>query len=233
MSEFATIIDKIGFVSQCYTSFELQPYVIYRKDREEVFFKYAREHTPVPLHFNEPEIQSLESLEKYDKSEAFTYIREATNSGAFLTRLAMLVATLEAMAGEIDSSSARVTDKKYIANEILRDSEFCNKIFKYGTGIRNQMLHGHEIDYNIHGKINYNEKIYTRIVNYFNDNYGLKINTNVVNPQRSFPGSYETWWGWIKPKKTDEKINLEFIHDRFSGPNFDEHFEMCDNPENY
>lgn len=233
MSEFVPIIDKIGFVSQCYTSFELQPFIIFRKDREEVFFKYSREHPPTPLHFDEPEIQSLESLEKYDKSETFTYIREATNSGAFLTRLAMLVATLESIAGEMDSGSARITDKDYIANEILRDSALCDKIFRYGTGIRNQMLHGHEIDYSIHGKINYNEEIYTSIVNYFNNNYGSKINTKVVNPQRSYPGSYETWQGWIKTKKTDEKINLEFFHDRFSGPNFHEHFKICDNPENY
>lgn len=233
MAEFISLVDKIGFISQCYTSFELQPYVIYRKDREEVFFKYAREQRPVPLHFNKPDMQSLENLERYDKNEVFTYLRESTNAGSFTTRLAMLVAALEAIAGEVKNRKMRGTDKKYIADKILKNSDLCDNIFKYGTGIRNQILHGHEINLEIHGETNYNEQIYSSIVDFFNDNYGLKINTNVVNPQRTFPGTYQTWQGWIKPKKTDAKINLEFIQDAFPESGFHEYFETCDNPENY
>ena len=145
----------------------------------------------------------------------------------------MLVAALEAIAGEVKNRKMRGTDKKYIAEKILKNSDFCNKIFKYGSGIRNQILHGHKINLEIHGETNYNEQIYSSIVDFFNDNYGLKINTNVVNPQRTFPGTYQIWQGWIKPKKTDAKINLEFIQDTFPESGFHEYFETCDNPENY
>ena len=101
-------------------------------------------------------MQSLENLERYDKNEVFTYLRESTNAGSFTTRLAMLVAALEAIAGEMKNQKIRGTDKKYIAEKILKNSDLCDNIFKYGTGIRNQILHGHEINLEIHGETNYN-----------------------------------------------------------------------------
>lgn len=231
--EFIEVVEKIAFVSQCYTSFELQPFIIFRNDRDEVFFRYAQERAPVPLHFNKDEIKSLENLESYTKNKVFTYLRESTNAGSFYTRFAMLVAALEAMAGEIETESTRTTDKKYIADKILLDTDLCNKIFEYGSGIRNQMLHGREIDLQIHGDIKYNEKIYESIIKYFNENYNLKVDTKIVNPQRTFPGTYHTWRGWLKRKQKLKPICLELLQDKFLGSDFSEYFEFSENPDDY
>ncbi len=72
-------------------------------------------------------------LERYEETgDVFRYLREATNATTFYTRLVMLVSALEAMAGELRNNGFRHVDRQYIANEILRDEELCERLFGGG-----------------------------------------------------------------------------------------------------
>ncbi len=113
----------------------------------------------------------------------------------------MLIIALESIAGE---ESINVTDKDYIKNVILKDNALFDKIFQHGTGIRNKIFHGKEVEI----KDNYVKKIYKSIVKYFNTKYHTTINLNVVNPQRTFSGSKNLVMRFIQ--SADKTVCLDF-----------------------
>jgi hypothetical protein len=102
--ELASLIDRIAFVSQCFTMVEVQPFFILKLNENEdrvLFAYYSKERRGVPLHFSAKEQEALAELEKYEeKGDVFRLLRESTNATRFYTRFVMLVAALEAMAGE-------------------------------------------------------------------------------------------------------------------------------------
>ena len=230
-SNFYPLVDKIAFVTQCFTVVALEPYLVRRTDRAEFFLQFSNERRPVPLHFGEDELESLRALERYEeKGDPFRYMREAINTPDFYVRLAMLASALEGIAGETRPGS---TNHNYIKNEILDNTPLHEKIFAGQEGIRNQLLHGKKIDDDEHGDTAYCGIVYGKIINYFNSEHGTKINTDVIGAPRTIGRSYNVWRGWMKPRLDRSDVDLA----QFSGIDLHEatkNFEVLnDAPSDY
>ena len=219
ISDLLPIVNRISVASQCYASADIGPYLIIRKNNNaERLFRlwYVRTPGPNEIAFRDDEIETVAKLDALgDKIHALIYLREATNAYTFLTRFMMLLAALEALAGE---KKANVIDKDFIKNEILQDEEFADKLFKSGEGLRNAIAHGKPIDtleLTLEG-IDYISKTYNAIIGYLNRKFELKIDTNVVNPQRTLHGVYQAIDEWISPD-SEEHIQLRLIMEQFDG----------------
>lgn len=250
--ELFSIVDRIAFVSQCYTLADHDPFLVLKtndNEQRQLFFRFADETTVTPLSFMEKEITALQALEVYEeKGDVFRYLREATNATTFYTRLTMLITALEAMAGEREDPKGRqkMTKTDYIKNDILKDEDLYDKVFGYGTGVRQKLLHGGKVDLasDEHKDRNYIEEIYTAILSYFEKSHGVAIETQVVHPQRTPLGNYREWTGWIEPKKASDQLDLRSINESFknshdgtalgSDRDFDERFVSLDEvPKGY
>lgn len=206
------IIQQCCFVSQCYFSLIPESWMVIKENDnpENAFFLYfTREIKAVPLHFNKEELESLKKLQSFPRKPAFMYLNESTNATTFYSRLAMLIIALESIAGE---KCPNITDKDYIKNTILKDGQLFEEIFNFGDGFRNKIFHGKEAD--ITG--DYIDKIYKKIVEYFNFEYSTKVNLGVKHPQRNPWGNYEELKGFFRPK---DGIDIDFkkVIDQFSG----------------
>lgn len=186
-------VRKISFVSQCFASMDIETYFLVKLNNnpEKVFFlSWFNSTGSVPLHFEDDEKESLTKLETFEHPIAFEYISQSTRSATYATRLAMLIIALESIAGE---SSPGVTNKDFIKNSILQDEELYDEIFERISGIRNKIFHGKEVFYSK----DYAEILYKKIVSYFNTNFGTKINTDVIEPQRTPFGNYLGSHAWF------------------------------------
>lgn len=226
---FHKLVDQIAFVGQCHTTIELEPFLIARSGDDKFFWRYSRSFGTVPLHFNSEEVRSLKALENYNQvGDIFLYMREAVNATSFNTMLTMLVSALEAAGGGIDAPKKEV--REYIANNILKDAALCDKLFKYREGIRNQILHGGFIDLEQHGETNYTGIVYDAIIDYFNENYGLKIDKKAVNRPRSLAGGYESWSHWCEWVHSEEEISLKLLQEKFKSADMVSFFRPIDVP---
>jgi hypothetical protein len=146
---------------------------------------------------------------------------------------AMLVAALEGLAGE---KKPNTTDRDFICNEILKDKQLCDRIFSHGGGIRNQILHGKQIDIK-HGEINYGSVIYAKIVECFNRHICTSINTNVFSPHRKPIGNYEAISIFLEPKNKEREPTLkevsEILDNRSYANDFKGLFNLVDMPAEY
>lgn len=232
--ELHRIVDRIAFIGQCHTAAELESFIICKPNDERFFWQYTTKRGPVPLHFNENEIRSLTVLNQYEESgDVFRYLREATNATSYYTMLVMLVSALEAIAGTTNEKGSRAINKNVIADEILKDKELTDKLFKYGEGIRNQILHGGFVDHDMHGRTNYNEIIYNSIIDYFNECHGSEIDKGAVGRPRTIIGSYSVWRGWCEWVKEDEELSLEVLNQKFDAPDEAKYFTMIDKPDDF
>ncbi len=198
------IIVQCCFVSQCYFRIISEPFMVLKQNDNPnniIYLYHTKERKEVPLPFRKEEIESVKHLESFPRKVAFMYINESTNTTSFYSRLAMLIIALESIAGE---KSTSVTDKDCIKDDILKDNALFDKIFEHGTGIRNKIFHGKEVEI----RENYVKKIYKSIVKYFNTEYHTTINLNVVQPQRTFSGSKNLVKRFIQA--ADKTVCLDF-----------------------
>lgn len=228
------IVQRCCFVSQCYFSLIPESWMVVKKNNnpDNIFFlRFTKEEKTVPLHFDKEEIESLKKLESFPRKPAFMYLNESTNAVTFYSRLAMLIIALESIAGE---KSPNVTDKDYIKNNILKDGQLFDEIFAFRNGIRNKIFHGKDVILTE----NYINKIYKKIVEYFNSEFGTQINLDVVDPQRTPWGNYEELSSFFKPKG-GISIDFKEVVEKFSDsaethrPIPEVYYELSDNVEDY
>lgn len=232
--QFDRLVDRIAFIGQCHTTADLETFIIVKPDDNRFFWRYAKKRGPVPLHFNGDEVRSLATLDQFEeKGDVFRYLREAINATSFYTMLVMLVSALEAMAGTTDEKGRRNIDREYIAVQILKDKALCDRLFKYGEGLRNQILHGGFVDYHMHGGTNYNSIILDAIIDYFNDCHGLKINKTAKSRPRTIAGIYNFWSHWCEWVKDDTQISLQLLNQKFDANDADEYYTMIDQPDDF
>ncbi len=221
--ELFSVVDRIAFVSQCYTVAGHDPFLVLKTNDNELrqlYFRYAEEKSVTPLGFLKPEIAALKALEAYkEKGDVFRYLCEFTNATTHYTRLTMLFSALEAMAGERVEPKGRTkkTDKDYIKKVIFKDTDLFEKVFGYGNGVRNRLLHGGKVDLGSdeHKDNNYIEEIYAEILRYFRETHGVVLNTDVVHPQRTPLGNHSSWRGWIEPIQASDELDLLSINESF------------------
>lgn len=217
--ELFPIVDRLAFVSQCFMSLELESFLILRKNdnpTKAFFLRHTNEVKGVPLHFGEEEKEALEKIEQYDKENVFLYLREAVNSIRLTShaKVAMLIAALEGMAGEIEINGKKFTDKDTIKNEILSDEIIHEKIFAYGEGLRNKIFHGAENNLGKDG-VDYIDTINSKVVGFFNKKFGIRINGGVVNPHRNFYANYDGRQAWLEPVDSAIELGLKWAVEAF------------------
>jgi hypothetical protein len=189
IDDFYPVVNRVAFVSQCFTMIELQPFIAVRlnDNNDYTFFFYGtKERRGVPLAFDADEIHALMELEKFkEKGDVFRFLREATNATSFYTRFAMLTSSIEAMAGEIPDTkgNTKITNKEYISRYIIQDEKLYDNIFGYRDGLRNVISHGNKPDLNEerHEGFEYIRDVYQSILKYFSERYAVEINTRVIN----------------------------------------------------
>lgn len=231
---FYRLVDRVGFIAQCHTAAELETFRITKPNDRRFFWRFSRKQDAVPLHFNEAEIKSLLALEEYElRGDVFRCLREAVNATSFYTRFAMLVAALEAIAGQIETRRGLKTNRAYISDSVLKDRELCDKIFRARDGIRNQMLHGSFVDSEQHGYTNYNQVIYDAVVDYFNEQHGLEIDKGARGAPRSAAGSYRESRGWWRLVAEDPDISLQKLCEIFDQPDSPSYFTLIDTPDDF
>ena len=228
MEDLLPIVDRVAFVSQCFALVETESFMIERQERSGgvFYFRHAREVPPVPLHFDEHSVKSLRSLESFDeKGDVFRMLREAANASTFYTRFAMLTSTLEAIAGQRTVGRKIETDKEAI-KQILQDDKLYEDLFGYGSGVRNQLLHGTKVT--LTPGRPYVEDIYRAIVRFFNTQ-GAGLNERVVDPMRHFFNNYEERRGWLKMKQAHAPALKKLVEDF----NADIYWEVAEEPQGY
>lgn len=233
--ELFDIVRRVSFVSQCFSTADLEPYFILRlndNSTKSFFFSFSQETNHVPLHFGDEEKESLKKLESFDRSTALEYISQSTRSTTYTTRLAMLIIALESIAGE---TSPGVTNKEYIKREILNDDSLYDELFQRETGVRNKIFHGKEVEY---GK-DYSQIIYEKIVDYFNKKYQTKVSKEVIHPQRTPFGNYTGYTTWLKPPMDysdwDLRTILEISENDWKGRDLSKgvSFDIVPRPDHY
>lgn len=192
------IVRRVSFVSQCFTTAELESFFVFRINNnpsQSFYYNFSEDAGPVPLHFDEDEKTSLLKLEDFNRPMALEYIAQSTRSATYTTRLAMLIIALESIAGEVTSGK---TDMEFIKKKILKDEDLHDEIFHFGTGVRNKIFHGKEI---VATEKNYVKVVYDKIIDFFNEEYRTSIDRSVIDPQRTPFGNYRGTHGWFRPSK--------------------------------
>lgn len=176
-------VPKIALISQCYTEFLQQPFMIRNLDKDYAYFFNIFDSTPVSLHFDDDSLKALRKLDEVPISREFlAYWNDATNTTGASPKMLLLFSAIEALCkkknGKLDKSKRL---------ELLGE-ELDVKFFESGDrGLRHRLVHGEYFQQSDFDK-NYIELIHGKIIGYFNDRI-LKeelITTDVVNPQRHF-----------------------------------------------
>lgn len=233
------IVQKVGFVSQCYMDFYKEPFLIYKKNENKdniFFYKHIQEVNGVGLHFDNEELNNFHKLSNFRFPEAFRFLQESRNTIGYIPKLMLLFSALEAMCDkkeiEKEDGSRYVTYDRDEMKKILGCILF-NKIFG-PDGIRHKLNHGEMVD-SAFG-LNYVEEIYKHIICYFNDVCKLNIDTKVVSPQRHFYDNQEYLNCWLSPIDDKFEIDLKNCIENYSNKN--NSMNGCDyipnfNPDNY
>lgn len=232
---FRRLVDRIAFIGQCQTTADLEDFLITKPNDSRFFWRCSKKRAPVPLQFNGEEVNSLrKSYDHEHNGDVFRYLTEAVNATSFYTMLVMLTSALESIAGSVTNERGfRRVDKNYIAENILKDSNLCSRIFGHGAGIRNQILHGGFVDEKMHGGTDYNSIIYKAIINFFNEKHGFEISTEAVGTPRTVTGNYGIWMHWCEWLKTDEDISLELLHEKFEVDDSNLYFRSIEEPADF
>lgn len=199
------IIQKVGFVSQCYMDFYGESFLILKEnDNDEKIFLYRHfiEVDGIGLHFGMDELGSYEQLKSFEFVGVFRFLQESRNVVGFIPKLVLLFSALEAMCDRIECVNDRgETYFKYNTDtmkEILGNNLFD---ILFGTGgIRHKLDHGEFVVFSD----NLVEKIYTKIVEYFNKKCDTDISLDVTHPQRNFYGNKGYIDFWLQPLETFE-----------------------------
>lgn len=231
--ELYRLVDRIAFIGQCHTAAELEPFAILKPGDDRFFYRYSSKRGPVPLGFDNEEIESLVALEEYEETgDVFHYLREATNATTFYTMLVMLVSAVEGMAGEAPDNGYRPVNRRRIA-DILGDQELCDRLYQRGTGIRHQILHGGFVDNDLHGATNYNEIVYDAIIDYFNEHHGAKIDKDATGRPRTVTGNYNWSSHWYKWVNQEHEISLKLLNQHSNPDQLRAYVELIDQPEDF
>lgn len=232
------VVEKCSVVSQCAFRFVANTYIIYKLTNNPekivyIYFVRSVEHTG--LNFDEDEVTQLTKLAAVPNQQAFMYIAEAANATTFYSRLTMLLSAVEAFAGEVRKGKSVMTNHAAIKG--ILGGELHEKLYKYGTGLRNKLLHGNfEAHYLFDGL---SDQVYNKIRTYLRENFDVQMSEDVIDPQRNFHENFmytSMFMGFNDPPNLDLK-EIEIAVDDDKPEHVEKEQEIftyySGNPENY
>ncbi len=221
--ELIPLIECFSVVSQCAFRIIANTYIIYKTTNnpdKTIYIYYVRDVGHVGLHFDEQEIAQLDKFKKIQNREGLMYISEAANASTFYTRLAMLLAGAEGLAGEVVTKKETKTNQNEL-KDILGDA-LHDKLYGYGKGLRHKLFHGNIQSHQLFDGLT--ETVYDKLRDYLERKYDIKLEREVVHPQRNFNGNYESASTFEK-LKDDKDIDIGLIESAFDDKN-DKHHEI-------
>jgi len=201
------IVPKIAFISQCYMDYTQEPFLILRinDNLANIAFVYYTTNRNAPgLMFMAEEKDNFDKL-NLKNNEFFWYMSDCYNTIGYTAKLLLMFAALESLAGkdiktDEDGKEYETYNKENM--KTILGNELFNEIYGQG-GLRHKLTHGEYIDSSFSGK-NYVEVLHNLILEYFNKNFDMKLNTGVVHPQRHPFGSAYEIKTFIKPKEGND-----------------------------
>lgn len=227
-SKLLNVVPKIALISQCYTEFLNQPFIIHNPKKEYAYFFNIFDDLPVPLHFDDESLEALTVLDKQLSEEFLSYWNDATNTTGASPKLLLLFSAIEALC---KSEGGKLDKAKRLS---ILGEELDTKFFESGNkGLRHRLVHGEYFQQSDFDK-NYVLLIHEKVRAYINNELLGKelITTSVVNPQRHFDDNKLQGAFFVKPTDSKTGLNLrELLEDydinehKFSGK-FDYVFDV-------
>lgn len=210
-------IDKCSVISQCAFRIVANSYVIYKltnNPEKIVYVYYVKDVGHTGLHFDTEEISQLPKFDSIPHKTGLFFIMEAANASTFYTRLTMLLAAAEGLAGEIRGKGVIRTDQK-VLQEIL-GVDLHKKLYDYGTGLRHKLLHGNIQAHHLFDGLT--DQIYDQLRKYLNSKFDIHLEESVVHPQRNFYDNFQVASTFEK-LKDESFLDLELIEQAFDDQN--------------
>ena len=220
---------KIALISQCYTEFLFQPFIIRNIEKNHCYFFNIFDEDPVPLDYDNDSLDALMKLDSSNvSSEFFNYWNDATNTVGASPKLLLLFSAIEALSKDQNGRLDKAFRKELLGEEL--DTKF----FESGNkGLRHRLVHGEYFQQNDFDQ-NYVLLIHQKVIDHFNNNIFKKelITRNVVGPQRHFDDNKLQGAFFIESLNDTSNLLLREILDdydidtqRFKG-NFDFVFDI-------
>lgn len=206
--KISVIIAKMSLISQCYSEYLDQPYLIYKQGSDIAFFRYTKSSTGVPLGFGDDSLCALKDLHNRQdiNSEFYYYWNDMINATGYSAKLLLMCSALEALV-----KSSINQKQKYEFLEDILGYELKDKIWGTNLGIRHRLIHGEYFSEEA-DKENYLQQIYEKVVGYFNDEiFKSSLIRNVKNPQRHPDGNKRGGNYWIKRTKKSPHFELKSL----------------------
>jgi hypothetical protein len=215
------IIPRIALISQSYTEFINEPFLITKTGTDIAFFRYTKDVGSVGLMFMEEGKKALGILlEDHSIPEAFYYYwNDAVNTIGYSPKLLLMFSALEALVKKDGKKDWNLINT--ILGEDLTRELFGTKDSSSG-GLRHRLVHGEYFNNDDNGK-DYLDLVHKRIMTYFNK-FILKeelLHEDVTHPQRHFFGNKEECKVWVKGKEgtpTFKDILQDFNQNGFRNP---------------
>ncbi len=211
------IIPRISFISQSYTNYIFEPFMVYKIGSDVAFLRYVVEYPGCGLAFRENEQEALAELLKIKKipDSFYYYWNDAVNTTGYSSKLLIMFSAIEALAKNRDKETFKKPVDLYL--EIL-GKELTVELFSDGKGLRNRLIHGDYFKKEDNGK-DYLKTIHDKIVYYFNNKLLSKqlIQKDIVRPQRHFFGNKEVGDFFLKCKGENHLYTLKGILEDFNG----------------
>lgn len=234
-TKITTLIPQIAFLSQCYSEYLNEPYLVKKEGSDVAFFRYTRSSAGVPLAFDASSLKALELMNNNQgiNSEFFFYWNDMLNVTGYSAKLLLLCSALEVLV-KSSVNSRGIKGKYDFLTEVLGE-ELKNKIFEQNLGIRHRLTHGEyfkgETD-----KENYLNEVYERVISYFNDKiFKEQLIRHVTNPQRHPEGNKKGGHYFLKKKHNSPEFDLKNLV-KGCDEDFDkglQQFDLIPLPQNY
>lgn len=205
------LIPRIAFISQSYTEYLFEPFLIHKANNDVAFLRYTDDVRGGGLMFMEDNQKALnELLKTKEVPETFYYYwNDAVNATGYSAKLLLMFSAIEAL--------VRKNGRKdwELINEILGDdlvSDLFGTKDKSNVGLRHRLVHGEYFDSKDRGK-NYLELVHNKVISYFNSKIlsGKLVSENIVHPQRHFFGNKERGNFFIKHKDESRTFDLKDV----------------------
>jgi hypothetical protein len=203
------IIPRMSLICQAYIQYVAQPLLITKEGSEIAFLYLPIDEGPVGLSFWDDEKKALDILmdNKNIPEEFFLYWNDAVNTADYSSKLLLMFAALESLAGKPGNK------KRFELLDTILGEDLRGKIFGR-NGLRHRLSHGEYFAKDgKDSKENYVKVIHEKIIKFFNDKIFKEelLPEDVVSPQRNFIDNKVLLRSFIAQQSNEWPLNLKKV----------------------
>lgn len=197
------LVPRISVVSQCYTAYRVEPFLILREGSGVSFVRWVEERGSSGLMFREDQLEALGLLLRSPEipDEFHYYWNDATNSTGYASKLLLMLSAVEALVKVRTPGGKSKKDwnkLEHILGPKLKKDLWGTKD-NHETALRHRLMHG-EYFQPTEGQIDYFQLLHGSIIKYLNESILRKplLDENIVAPQRHPFGNKIQGHSWIR-----------------------------------